>query len=171
MRGPARPLPPNHLPFATASYSSPLYPCVILHTVRVQPTNDTLLAAIAERKANLEEWCRTSYGEAVTALAHVNAVRLFVESILRCFPHTCPEAALAQLWLLFGARPLPASTSFTRKRTLQIYACILASWRSQRHQGLLLNLAARAPPCRYGLPPCFVAAVLKPTNKARSQLL
>ena len=60
---------------------------------------------VAERKANLEQWCRTSYGEAFSALVHVNAVRLFVESVLR-----------------------------------------------------------------YGLPPCFVAAVLKPTPKAEKRL-
>jgi V-type H+-transporting ATPase subunit C len=42
-----------------------------------------LTAEVAARKANLAEWCRTSFGEAFSALLHTLAVRLFVESILR----------------------------------------------------------------------------------------
>jgi V-type H+-transporting ATPase subunit C len=42
-----------------------------------------LTADVAARKANLSEWCRTSFGDAFSALLHVFAVRLFVESILR----------------------------------------------------------------------------------------
>ena len=48
---------------------------------------------VAERKANLEQWCRTSYGEAFSALVHVNAVRLFVESVLRYGLPPCFVAA------------------------------------------------------------------------------
>ena len=42
-----------------------------------------LTAELASRKANLEEWCRSAFGEAFAAMMHVAAVRLFVESILR----------------------------------------------------------------------------------------
>lgn len=35
------------------------------------------------KRSELEEWCRTSYGEAFTAQLHLYAIRLFVESILR----------------------------------------------------------------------------------------
>ena len=42
-----------------------------------------LTADVAARKANLAEWCRTAFGDAFSAMMHANAVRLFVESILR----------------------------------------------------------------------------------------
>ena len=42
-----------------------------------------LAADVASRKANLAEWCRTAFGDAFSAMLHANAVRLFVESILR----------------------------------------------------------------------------------------
>jgi len=42
-----------------------------------------LTGELATRKANLEEWCRSAFGEAFAAMMHVAAVRLFVESILR----------------------------------------------------------------------------------------
>ena len=42
-----------------------------------------LTADVAARKANLAEWCRTAFGDAFSAMLHANAVRLFVESILR----------------------------------------------------------------------------------------
>lgn len=70
-----------------------------------QAEMQTLQRDANERKSNLAEWCRTSYGEAFSALVHVFAVRVFVESILR-----------------------------------------------------------------YGLPPCFVSAILKPANKQEKRL-
>lgn len=75
-----------------------------LHPI-LTPRARSRLSSAAERKANLEEWCGTSYGEAFQALMHVYAVRLFVESVLR-----------------------------------------------------------------YGLPPCFVAAVVKPMPKVEKRL-
>ena len=53
-------------------------------TSAVASAEATKLAAdVAARKANLAEWCRTAFGDAFSAMLHANAVRLFVESILR----------------------------------------------------------------------------------------
>lgn len=38
---------------------------------------------VAEKQAGLERWCRTHYGEAFGAWAHLKVVRAFVESVLR----------------------------------------------------------------------------------------
>lgn len=46
------------------------------------------------KRAEFEEWCKTSYGEAFSAQVHLYAVRLFVESVLR---YGLPQAYLCAL--------------------------------------------------------------------------
>jgi len=53
-----------------------------------------LTSELATRKGNLEEWCRSAFGEAFAAQMHCAAVRLFVESILRYGLPPCFAAAL-----------------------------------------------------------------------------
>lgn len=60
-----------------------------------------------QRRAALEQWCITSYGEAFSSWIHVCAVRLFVESILR---YGLPPQFLAALM-----RPSPKHTTKLRK--------------------------------------------------------
>mmetsp|Transcript_44714 Transcript_44714/g.142395 ORF Transcript_44714/g.142395 Transcript_44714/m.142395 type:complete len:322 (+) Transcript_44714:399-1364(+) len=50
----------------------------------------------AEMKVQLEDWCRTAYGEAFGFWMHLSAVRLFVESILRYGLPPCFQAAVCK---------------------------------------------------------------------------
>jgi V-type H+-transporting ATPase subunit C len=42
-----------------------------------------LSRSLDAKKGEVAAWCRTSYGEALSAWVHICAVRLFVESVLR----------------------------------------------------------------------------------------
>uniref|UniRef100_A0A7S0RL04 V-type proton ATPase subunit C n=1 Tax=Chlamydomonas leiostraca TaxID=1034604 RepID=A0A7S0RL04_9CHLO len=44
---------------------------------------EALRKEVEGKRAALEAWCRTAYGEAFSAWVHVTAIRVFVESILR----------------------------------------------------------------------------------------
>ncbi|KAL4424495.1 hypothetical protein ABPG77_006804 [Micractinium sp. CCAP 211/92] len=63
------------------------------------------------RRAALEQWCITSYGEAFSSWIHVCAVRLFVESILR---YGLPPQFLSALM-----RPNPKNIARLRKLLAQ----------------------------------------------------
>ena len=58
---------------------------------------ESLEIQVAEKKAGLERWCKTHFGEAFCAWIHLKIIRAFVESVLR-----------------YGLSPMSTNTSGTR---------------------------------------------------------
>lgn len=51
---------------------------------------------VESRRASLEQWCKTAYGEVFSSWMHISAVRIFVESILRYGLPPAFQAAVIQ---------------------------------------------------------------------------